>query len=165
MKTCCDIALIAQSTWQRAGKVVTARSQDIAVGDIVMVRKGEQFPADIVLLASSAKNGKCFVMTANLDGETNLKPLFASRETRNSDSPEMLTNLAAQVECEQPNPDLHNFNGRIKVRAGDGSLVPGSLSLENVGLRGTQLRNTDHVYGCAVYTGRDTKMSRVGPVP
>ena len=24
-------------------------------------------------------NGKCFVMTANLDGETNLKPLFASK--------------------------------------------------------------------------------------
>ena len=24
-----------------------------------------------------------------------------------------------------------------------------------------QLRNTDYVFGCAVYTGRDTKMSRV----
>ncbi len=33
------------------------------------------------------------------------------------------------------------------------------LSLENVALRGTKLKNTDYVYGCAVYTGHDTKMS------
>ena len=59
------------------------------------------------------------------------------------------------MECEQPNPDLRNFNGRLKVdlekkrgcifflqvRHGDGSMIPGSLSLENVGLRGTQVIN------------------------
>ena len=35
----------------------------------------------------------------------------------------------------------------------------GSLGLENIAMRGTQLENTEHVYGAAVYTGQDTKMS------
>ena len=35
----------------------------------------------------------------------------------------------------------------------------GSLGLENIAMRGTQLENTEHVYGVAVYTGQDTKMS------
>ena len=34
------------------------------------------------------------------------------------------------------------------------------LSLENVAFRGTKLMNTEFVYGCALYTGADTKMSQ-----
>ena len=48
------------------------------------MRRDEQFPADLVLVSASNNTGKCFVMTANLDGETNLKPLFASKETKGS---------------------------------------------------------------------------------
>ena len=58
------------------------QSEKIGVGDIVRVRRDEQFPADLVLVSASNNTGKCFVMTANLDGETNLKPLFASKETK-----------------------------------------------------------------------------------
>ena len=56
----------------------------LQVGDIVRVDRNQQFPCDLVLLSSSNSTGKCFVMTANLDGETNLKPLFASKETKGS---------------------------------------------------------------------------------
>ena len=35
----------------------------------------------------------------------------------------------------------------------------GSLGLENIAMRGTQLQNTEFVMGVAVYTGSDTKMS------
>ena len=35
-----------------------------------------------------------------------------------------------------------------------------SLGLENVAFRGTKLMNTEFVYGCALYTGADTKMSQ-----
>ena len=141
------------------GKIVVGVSEDIKVGDIIKVNKGEQFPCDLVLLSTPLPNGKCFVMTANLDGETNLKPLFASKETRECTTQELLANLQAQIECQNPNPDLHSFNGRIKVKKLT-EMIPGSLGLENIALRGTQLRNTDFVYGCAVYTGVDTKMSQ-----
>ena len=34
------------------------------------------------------------------------------------------------------------------------------MSLQNVAFRGTKLMNTEFVYGCALYTGADTKMSQ-----
>jgi phospholipid-transporting ATPase len=33
----------------------------------------EEMPADILILATSEEEGRCFVETCNLDGETNLK--------------------------------------------------------------------------------------------
>ena len=51
------------------------RSSDLKVGDIVLMRDGETFPADLAVLATS-NNGVCFIKTSSLDGEKNLKKRF-----------------------------------------------------------------------------------------
>lgn len=34
------------------------------------------------------------------------------------------------------------------------------LSMDNMVLRGTRLKNTDYIYGIVIYTGRDTRLAR-----
>ena len=55
------------------GQLEDCKSQDIRPGDIIRVNRNEELPCDILLLKSSDPKGAAFVMTANLDGETDLK--------------------------------------------------------------------------------------------
>ncbi len=50
---------------------------EVRVGDIIQVRDHEQIPADCVLLKTENPSNECFVKTAALDGERNLKPKMA----------------------------------------------------------------------------------------
>lgn len=53
------------------------------MSDLLLVRNRELIPADMVMLASSETNGLSYVMTANLDGETNLKAKEVKKEFLN----------------------------------------------------------------------------------
>merc|ERR1719162_1901431 len=54
---------------------------EVAVGDLLVVKGENEVPADMVPLATSGDEGTCYVSTANLDGETNLKAKSAVGST------------------------------------------------------------------------------------
>ena len=56
----------------------------------------------------------CYVETANLDGETNLKIKQALPQTANMLEAKDLLTLTGRVECELPNKNLYQFTGNLK---------------------------------------------------
>ncbi|KAG4971980.1 hypothetical protein JHK82_037649 [Glycine max] len=49
------------------------QAQDIHVGNIVWLRENDEVPCDLVLIGTSDPQGVCYIETAALDGETDLK--------------------------------------------------------------------------------------------
>nr|DBA20936.1 TPA: hypothetical protein GDO54_017666 [Pyxicephalus adspersus] len=139
-------------------KRVKKESEKIKVGDIVEVRDNETFPCDLILLSSSCSDGTCTVTTASLDGESNFKTYYAVRETSTLCTDEAIDCLTATIECEQPQPDLYKFVGRMNIYTNQ-EVIARSLGPENLLLKGATLKNTQMVYGVAVYTGMETKMA------
>lgn len=67
------------------------------VGDIIKLEKDDYVPCDIVVLGSSEDDAACFIETADLDGETNLKKRYALAETRVATEELQLGNLDGAV--------------------------------------------------------------------
>ncbi|KAK3752469.1 hypothetical protein RRG08_032761 [Elysia crispata] len=132
------------------------RAMDVKVGDIVKTNVNEEFPCDMILLSSEDPKGHCFITTANLDGETNLKTHYSQYETRNLRSPSALGTLRASITCKPQTADLYTFQGVMHFGH---DADPQPLGPEHLLLRGARLKNTSWVYGCAIYTGKETKMA------
>jgi phospholipid-transporting ATPase len=132
---------------------------NVAVGDIIRVESEEPFPADLVLLASSEPEGLCYIETANLDGETNLKIKQAIPETSSMVSPNELSRLGGRIKSEQPNSSLYTYEATLTMQSGGGE-KEFALNPEQLLLRGATLRNTPWVHGVVVFTGHETKLMR-----
>uniref|UniRef100_A0A8C4JDY2 Phospholipid-transporting ATPase n=1 Tax=Dromaius novaehollandiae TaxID=8790 RepID=A0A8C4JDY2_DRONO len=141
------------------GKLVRKQSRKLRVGDIVMVKEDETFPCDLILLSSSRGDGTCFVTTASLDGESSHKTYYAVQDTKAFHNEREIDALHATIECEQPQPDLYKFVGRINVYHDRNEPTARPLGSENLLLRGATLKNTEKIFGVAIYTGMETKMA------
>jgi phospholipid-transporting ATPase len=153
--------------WNKSrNEFVNVTWQHVSVGDILYVRDGEAFPADLAILKASTQQGSCTIETSNLDGETNLKVKQAIPETYNipcaadgSDFPSRLPNCV--IESSAPNKKLDTGSWKANVafaRNGIGSGEKLPLGVAQLLLRGCTLRNTRWVIGFVVFTGKDTKL-------
>uniref|UniRef100_A0A672J0H5 Phospholipid-transporting ATPase n=1 Tax=Salarias fasciatus TaxID=181472 RepID=A0A672J0H5_SALFA len=136
------------------GRRMQKESEKIKVGDVLEVEEDETFPCDLILLQSSRDDDTCFVTTASLDGESNHKTHYTVPDTEKD-----LESLNATIECEQPQPDLYKFVGRMHIYKSNQEPAVRSLGPENLLLKGATLKNTQKICGVAVYTGMETKMA------
>ncbi|CAL8318090.1 unnamed protein product [Lota lota] len=131
---------------------------DMQVGDVVRLKKNDFVPADILVLSSSNPNSLCYVETAELDGETNLKFKMGLKITDEKLQQEnQLADLDAIIESEEPNNRLDKFTGTMLW---SGESYP--VDLDNMLLRGCKIRNTDTCHGLVIFAGADTKIMRNG---
>ncbi|XP_076762998.1 phospholipid-transporting ATPase IF [Xylocopa sonorina] len=132
--------------------------EQIVVGDLVKVYREQDVPCDLLVLFSTEPSERCYVTTSNLDGETNLKtvmvPKLVSKMTMSQ-----IVSMEAIITCQHPSSELYKFHGKLETNNGNNELTSVYLSVDNLLLRGSRLKDTDHIIGCAIYTGRDTKLS------
>lgn len=137
--------------------------KNVQVGDFVRIYNDDQIPADIVILSTSDPDGACYVETKNLDGETNLKVRHALRSGRSIKHARDCERTEFTIDSEAPHPNLYQYSAvarwtQYNGKDGEGEEMVEPISINNLLLRGCNLRNTDWILGVVVFTGFDTKI-------
>ncbi|XP_032594917.1 phospholipid-transporting ATPase ID isoform X7 [Drosophila grimshawi] len=138
----------------RNGKLIEAKWSEVQVGDVIRLDNNQFVAADILLLTTSEPNGLCFIETAELDGETNLKAKQCLTETTElGEQHDLLWDFKGEIICERPNNLLNKFDGTLIWKN-----QRFALDNDKILLRGCVLRNTQWCYGLVVFAGVDTKL-------
>ncbi|TRY97368.1 hypothetical protein DNTS_033009 [Danionella cerebrum] len=136
------------------GKLQSEKWMNVRVGDIIKLENNQFVAADLLLLSSSEPYGLCYIETAELDGETNLKVRQALTITSDlGDDVAKLADFNGEVTSEPPNNKLDKFTGTLYWKD---NKYP--LDNEKMLLRGCVLRNTDWCFGLVIFAGLQTKL-------
>lgn len=92
------------------------------MGDLVLIEKDEDIPADLLLLKSSLDTGMCFVDTMNLDGETNLKEKMIPSGLKDLVKDNII-NSTGIIICNLPDENLEKWECSLNI-----SVFPESIS-------------------------------------
>ncbi|KAL7250614.1 hypothetical protein ACSBR1_012609 [Camellia fascicularis] len=133
------------------------QAQDIRVGNIIWLCENDEVPCDLVLIGASDPQGLCYVETAALDGETDLKTRVIPSACMGIDF-ELLHKIKGVIECPNPDKDIRRFDANLRLFPPfiDNDMCP--LTIKNTILQSCYLRNTEWACGVAVYTGNETKL-------
>ena len=135
------------------GVFASVQYKEIEVGHIVLVKKDQIFPCDLIMLSNSNENAIAYIETSTIDGEKTLKTRQSLAVTHEIIHPDSVIRVFSMVECDEPNPRIYQFVGTI-----DYMDKKYSLDKNNLLLAGALLRNTQWAVGVATYTGVQTKL-------
>ncbi|KAL3291756.1 P-type ATPase [Colletotrichum asianum] len=127
--------------------------RDLKVGDVIMLSRDDDVPADIVLLHADGEDGFAYVDTMALDGETSLKAKQRPSTLPDCSTIEGIATCPAHLTTEDPNADLYRFDSKLTV---DDLTRP--LTINEVIYRGSTIRNTSCVVGIVINTGEECKI-------
>ncbi|XP_074488577.1 putative phospholipid-transporting ATPase IM [Sebastes fasciatus] len=135
------------------GSLQNEKWMNVRVGDIIKLENNQFVAADLLLLCSSEPYGLCYIETAELDGETNLKVRQSLTVTSDLGDITKLMDFDGEVICEPPNNKLDKFTGTLLWRDNKHP-----LDNEKMLLRGCVLRNTEWCFGMVIFAGLQTKL-------
>ncbi|KAL5345313.1 phospholipid transporting ATPase [Pseudogymnoascus australis] len=139
--------------------------KNVQVGDFVRIYNDDQLPADVVIISTSDPDGACYVETKNLDGETNLKVRHALQSGKQIRHARDCERTEFVIESEPPHANLYQYSAAArwmqyneKNPNAEGQPMVEPIGINNMLLRGCNLRNTEWALGVVIFTGFDTKI-------
>jgi len=168
-----DIICLLAKVISPSGNIEGKKWKDLNVGTLLLLVGNDEIPADAVVLRCGGIQGDiCYVETAAIDGETNLKirlPAISTQPSSNNNNESFpnihlsqdksvvngIDKIEAIVTAEAPNGSIHRFNGSIEYypKNTPNYSTRGSLSDKNLLLRGSVIRATEWCIAIVTYTG------------
>ncbi|OMJ73757.1 hypothetical protein SteCoe_27502 [Stentor coeruleus] len=139
-------------------KFVNTKSQDILVGQFVMVKENQIIPADMIIV-STQKQGSIFLDMSKLVGFTSLVskvPVERFAKILNMDNETLqMGKIQGKLMLAEPTSDYSIFSGSFKF-----DKIPGAIDIDvkNVLFRGGTLKGESLIIGLAAYCGQETKI-------
>ena len=129
-------------------------SKSLEVGDVILLTTNNIIPADSLLLYCNNLSKISYVMTANLDGEKNLKPKYVHPLLfKIFNQSHKYFSMRGKIKFNLPEANINKFHGNLIL--GEKSI---KLDEKNIILKGTLLANTKYAVGLVLYTGKETKI-------
>ncbi|KAI5798151.1 phospholipid-translocating P-type ATPase [Pyronema domesticum] len=166
-------------------RTIMKKSRDLKVGDILVLKKDQRVPADVIILKSisadvenggdpeDGTNGEAFIRTDQLDGETDWKLRMAPALTQALPASKFET---FRITASAPSREVNSFVGTLEY---PGSGLPGNqdadsmlqqniplqytrsqsvgLSIDNTAWANTVLASNSTTLAAIIYTGPETR--------
>lgn len=140
------------------GVFAKKQSQNLKVGDIISLEKGQRVPADLIILATSHPAGTVYLKTDQLDGETDWKVRESLKTCQAKiNEGEKIGAINYTIEIPRPNNKIYEFRGKVNFNQN----IAEPLRLQNTAWASTTVAAGDF-FGVVAYVGKDTRIQMNG---